>query len=247
LIGTLQFDYEEITSTNDVARAAVAQGVSEGAVFVADHQTAGRGRRGAKWAAQPGESVLMTVVLYPQWAVSAAWKLGWIASVALIEALGELGINAACKWPNDIVVNGRKTAGILVETVSAPPREYAALVGIGVNVKQVNFDGGDEYRMPPTSLAIELAGEAPSPAAVIDSINKSLDKYYSLSLGNWDTVVSQYKISLVLGQVQNGIDPGTGDPLSGALLAVRSSDGAALLQIGPSEAKYVYPELGGSS
>lgn len=243
MIGTPRFDYAEISSTNDVARAAVADGISAGALFVAQHQSAGRGRRGTTWASQPGDSVLMSVVLYPTGPLETAWRAGWAACLAVIDMLRIYGIKAGAKWPNDIVVEHKKISGILVEIVTQPSGGYAAIVGIGINVKQADFDTGLAYRVPPTSMSKATNGQPPSIDEVIEAVCRTLEHYYFESSGNWDAVEAAYRKNLVLGQVQNGIDVLNGHSLTGVLIDVRGSDGAGRLLVDGSELRWAYPEI----
>src|SRR5580704_5121827 len=112
--------YEVCTSTSDLARewaASTSDAAPDGAVVAADYQTAGRGRRGRIWQSEPGDNVLMSVVLRPPYDLSVAWRLAFVAAVGTAEALDAFGVTSTLKWPNDILVEGRKCGGILVETV----------------------------------------------------------------------------------------------------------------------------------
>jgi nicotinate-nucleotide pyrophosphorylase (carboxylating) len=237
----------ETTSTNDDARLAVAENVREGMVFMAAYQTAGRGRRGAQWNADRGKSVLMTMVLYPKIDISIAWRLSWAACVAMIDALHSFGIEAKCKWPNDILVGEKKIAGILIETVPSPSHAYAALVGIGLNVMQREFENGDDYRIAPTSMSIVLGRLDLMSLRVARRVCYAVDRYCSTASDNWDRTLSAYKELLITGQVQSGIDPDAGEVVSGVLIGVRDSDGAALVKTGSDELRYILPEIAGGA
>lgn len=154
-------DVASCGSTNDLAREALEAGAARSIVVLAGTQTRGRGRRGARWADEPGRSVLM----------SAAWRaeglaledlpfLSLAAALAAARAAGDLGVAARVKWPNDVWVAGRKLAGVLVETSSRGPALETVVVGIGLNVLASPALGGSaapaEARpvaVPPTSLA----------------------------------------------------------------------------------------------
>ncbi len=141
------------TNADLVARAAAGEDI-DGAVLLAEHQTAGRGRRGRSWLGTPGAQIIMSVGVDAERVDPDVW--GWLplaAGVAIVDAVGsppsaEVGL----KWPNDVLANGRKLAGILSE-VAAPRR--AIVVGIGVNVTRLEVTvRGDEVAAPePTSLA----------------------------------------------------------------------------------------------
>ena len=114
----------ECDSTNDLARAwatDAADPAPHGALVTADFQTRGRGRRGRQWDAAPGESALMSFVLRPHIPLADAWHLGFLAALATSDALRAMGLHAQIKWPNDVLLQGAKVAGVLVETVLAPP------------------------------------------------------------------------------------------------------------------------------
>src|SRR5579863_941638 len=115
-LGNPRFEIDTVTSTNDFAKEGIAKGVREGALYSAKHQTKGRGRRGASWSDAPGESALMSFVLYPSFPLEEAWALSFAAALAASEAIRSFGVKASIKWPNDIVLDSRKLAGVLVET-----------------------------------------------------------------------------------------------------------------------------------
>ena len=141
--------FETVDSTNDVALAMARDGASEGTVVTALLQTKGRGRRGRAWFGAEGESVLMSIVLRPQVAAPRFAELSFVASLSVAERLQREGCeNAALKWPNDVLANGRKIAGILIETTGE-----AAIVGVGVNVNQRDFP--KQIRQSATSLMLE--------------------------------------------------------------------------------------------
>jgi BirA family biotin operon repressor/biotin-[acetyl-CoA-carboxylase] ligase len=144
-------------STNERARELAAAGAPHGTLVTADEQTAGRGRQGRSWSAPPGSAVLMSLVLR-----DLRPDLPLAAAVAVCEALPRL--EARIKWPNDVWVEGRKLAGILVE---GRPQEGWAVLGIGLNVATEEFP--DELREIATSLRI-ATGEAPPVADVLEAL-----------------------------------------------------------------------------
>lgn len=124
--------YDRIGSTNaEVARRA-ADGAAEGLVVIADEQTAGRGRQGRRWRAPPGTSLMLSLLLRPRSSVHRVALLPLVTGLAVAEAVEHLvpGARLALKWPNDLLVDGRKCAGILVEA----PAVGTVVVGIGINV-----------------------------------------------------------------------------------------------------------------
>lgn len=130
-------EYRPLTdSTQNLALRAAAEGAPAGAVFLAEEQTAGRGRQGARWHSPAGRSLLLSVLLRPPRAAAGSGMLPLGTALAVCRALEGMGaVDPAVKWPNDVLLGGRKVSGILVET-----RGAAAVVGIGINVLQEPSD-----------------------------------------------------------------------------------------------------------
>lgn len=148
--------YEAVGSTNDEAKRLARNGAAEGLIVWAREQHAGRGRRGRAWLSPPG-NLYMSLVLRPRCGVAAAAQLGFVSALALGDALAELSPAAIVfrfKWPNDVLANGRKLAGILLETEMAAS-EMPDFVVIGVGVNLVSSPSDVAY--PATSLAAEGA------------------------------------------------------------------------------------------
>src|SRR6266850_1567272 len=127
--------FEVVDSTQDEARAAARPGAPGRSLFVADYQRAGRGRQGRSWLAGPGEALMLSVIFRERSSVVMPWRWTSLASVALAESIQELlpAQIPAIKWPNDVLLDDRKVAGILAETTS-DGQELVAVVGVGVNV-----------------------------------------------------------------------------------------------------------------
>jgi len=147
--------FESVTSTNDLAARMAEEGAPEGTVVIADEQVHGRGRRGRQWVSPPGSGLYVSVVLRPHTPSSKFWQLAFVASLAVEEAIRRSArLNPMIKWPNDILVNGHKVSGILVE--ARKPRisfEPVAVIGIGINVNTPEFP--PELAETATSMAIE--------------------------------------------------------------------------------------------
>ncbi|MEM9237094.1 MAG: biotin--[acetyl-CoA-carboxylase] ligase [Verrucomicrobiota bacterium] len=139
---------EETDSTNDeIRRRGMAK---HGLVAVAERQTAGRGRRGAAWLSNPGESLTFSVMLRPDGPKTLWSRLSLAAGLAVAEALETCGIEARIKWPNDVLVGTKKICGILVEAVGDH-----VIVGIGLNVGSKSFPEG----LKATSILLETGRE----------------------------------------------------------------------------------------
>lgn len=146
--------YQPVTgSTNDDALAAARAGAPHGSVFVADEQTAGRGRRGHTWHAARGESLLFSVLLRPSLELSRTSALTLAVGLALRDAVAPLiATSPELKWPNDLLVLGKKLAGILVESQLQGQRLESVVVGVGLNVATRDFPA--EIAATATSLAL---------------------------------------------------------------------------------------------
>lgn len=132
--------FEELDSTNRYLLDEARHGAAEGLVAVADHQTAGRGRLGRVWTAPPGSSLLVSVLLRPQLDAARAHLVTMAAGVAACEAVFLAADFApSLKWPNDLVVGGRKLAGMLSEGEFRDGSLEALVVGIGINVNWADF------------------------------------------------------------------------------------------------------------
>jgi birA, biotin-[acetyl-CoA-carboxylase] ligase region len=153
--GTRIERFEEVGSTQDVARERALAGAAPGTVVAAERMTAGRGRQGRAWHSPPGANVCLTAIGEPVPAADA-WQVALVGGVAACrtvrETVGE-DIGAFVRYPNDVLLGGRKVCGVLVETVGAPtpPRAVLPLIGIGINV-----------RAPEAALPSEVAAVATS-------------------------------------------------------------------------------------
>jgi BirA family transcriptional regulator, biotin operon repressor / biotin---[acetyl-CoA-carboxylase] ligase len=147
VIGTPRYHERVTRSTNERARALALAGAPHGTLVTADEQTAGRGRQGRRWLAQPGEALLMSLIVRGG---DAAPLLPLRAAVAVRDACAALSAaDCAIKWPNDVWIERRKAAGILIE---GRPQDGWAVVGIGLNVLARRFP--DEIADVATSLAL---------------------------------------------------------------------------------------------
>lgn len=148
----------------------------EGAVVATDHQTAGRGRLGRTWEDAPGLGLLFSVMLRPQIEMARWPELSVVAGEAVAAAVGA---GAVVSHPNDVMIGGRKVAGVLPEATSG-----RVVLGIGVNVNQLGEDLPREAVKPPTSLRVELGREierAPLLAAILVELEARYDAWLGVS------------------------------------------------------------------
>jgi BirA family biotin operon repressor/biotin-[acetyl-CoA-carboxylase] ligase len=146
--------YAEIDSTQRVARELAHAGAPEGTVVFAETQTAGRGRLGRTWHSPPGTNLYCSIVLRPALAAARVPELALVAGLAVARAVDTVGLRALLKWPNDVLVDGRKAAGILTEMEAELERVHVVIVGIGVNVNATAEHFPEYLHGKATSLAI---------------------------------------------------------------------------------------------
>jgi BirA family biotin operon repressor/biotin-[acetyl-CoA-carboxylase] ligase len=179
-VGQVVHWFDEVGSTNDVARQLADEGAAHGEVVVAEAQSAGRGRRGRTWSSPPGKNLYLSVVLRPELPPARAPELTLLASVALCEAARRAGVAASIKWPNDLLVRGRKLAGILTEMAAEQDQVQWVVLGAGVNVNARAEDFPAELRDTVTSLALERREPVPRAlfaAAVLSGLEEWLDRH----------------------------------------------------------------------
>jgi BirA family biotin operon repressor/biotin-[acetyl-CoA-carboxylase] ligase len=178
VIGQRVMVYSRIGSTNDEAKRLAEAGASEGTLVIADEQMTGRGRLQRTWWAPPGTALLMSLILRPDLAPHQAQRLTMLCSLAACDAIAETtGLAPAVKWPNDVLLDGRKVCGILTELGIEGTRLAYAVVGMGINVN-VDFGGAGELARTATSLAQELGREV-SRLELLRAILTGIERWYA--------------------------------------------------------------------
>ena len=169
---------DETTSTNDVVLQMANEGAPEGLVVFAEHQTAGRGQRGNVWESSAGKGLLCSILLRPSFAAQDSARLVDWAVKGIAWTIESVSLRkVTIKPPNDIYIDGRKIAGVLVEMRAQPGAPHLAVVGIGVNVNQTPDHFSKGLRDRATSLAIVLGGPVDRNAPAI-TLLKHLDRLY---------------------------------------------------------------------
>lgn len=190
VVGRKIIHYPRLPSTMTAARQEARRRAPEGTVVVADEQTAGRGRRERRWLS-PGGCLALSVVLYP--GLAQLSSLIMIASLAVMHSIRAVtGLEPQIKWPNDVLANGKKVCGILVENdLKGKKVEYAVIgIGINVNIKVAEFS---EIEPVATSLSDELGREV-SRRDVLRRLLVELDRLY---LQADETVFEEWRDNLV--------------------------------------------------
>lgn len=172
------YHFGSLGSTNDWLKDASRQGLPEWSLVLTDCQTAGRGRHGHAWASPPG-NLYLSVLLKPRLPTERVGLLPLLAGVAVAEAAGTWGIEAQLKWPNDVVVGGRKLAGILVEGVSGGAAIEAVVVGVGLNLLLELGGVPEDVRLSAVSVEA-LAERLVSPAEAAASVLGRLRAWYDV-------------------------------------------------------------------
>jgi BirA family biotin operon repressor/biotin-[acetyl-CoA-carboxylase] ligase len=173
--------FEEIGSTNDEALRIANEGALHGECVIAEAQSAGRGRRGRHWMSPPGQNLYLSLVLRPEVTPPRAPEITIVASVAVCEAVQAAGVEGAqIKWPNDVVVRGKKLAGILTEMVSEEDRVKHVVVGMGVNLNMAASELPAALRDIATSVQAETGEKVPRAlfaAALLSRFEEWLDRH----------------------------------------------------------------------
>lgn len=183
-IGENIYYYDVTDSTNLRANRLAEEGAPHGTLVVADAQEAGRGRRGRAWDSVGGISIYMTLLLKPDIDSANASMLTLVAAMAVSEGIRRVtGLDAKIKWPNDIVVNGKKVCGILTEMSAQMDYVNHIVIGIGINVHNESFP--EEIASTATSLLME-SGKRWNRAELIEAVWEAFEDYYEVYLATQD-------------------------------------------------------------
>ncbi len=196
VVGKRLLFFQEVGSTMDEARLRAERGTEEGTVIVAETQTASRGRQGRNWVSRSG-NLYLSVVLYPS--IRTLPYLNSLCGVAVVRAIASIsGLKPRIKWPNDILLNDKKVAGLLVESAIAGDEVRHSIIGIGVNVA-LDPDEIDEIAGGAISLNHASAGDIPRDE-LLREILQQLDALY-IQLNHGNTPVEEWEELLdTLGQ-----------------------------------------------
>ncbi len=202
LIGGNIQHFAEIDSTNNYAKKIASEGCAHGTVVVADRQTMGRGRIGRQWQSDSADGLWFSIVVRPELEPENIQVITLAASVAVVEAIKETqGIICGIKWPNDIILDGRKLGGILTELSAEPGHVNYVVVGIGINVNQDLEHFDYEIRQKAVSLKM-YDNKAVQRSKLLGSILTSFEKLYkSVLLGkNKDIIDKWTEYSVTIGK-----------------------------------------------
>ncbi|MGL5435779.1 MAG: biotin--[acetyl-CoA-carboxylase] ligase [Lachnospiraceae bacterium] len=182
--GQSLFFFDEVDSTNNKAKQLAEQGVPDGTLVVAETQCAGKGRRGKQWVSSKGTGIWMSMVLRPEITPDRASMLTLVAALAVTDGIDAVtGLQSQIKWPNDIVIQGKKVCGILTEMSTEMEDINYVVVGIGINVNMREFP--EDISAVATSLVIE--GSPPVKRAdLINAVMQAWERHYEMYLQTSD-------------------------------------------------------------
>ena len=200
IIGKEVYCFQETGSTQMIARRLADGGAREGTVVSSEEQTKGKGRMGRSWLSPRGKGIWISVILRPPISPERTGRISLASALAVAEAIREIaGLPALIKWPNDLLIGGKKVGGVLIEMTAERGLVKFIILGIGVNVNQDKF--------PPELKGIALSlkqegGEEVSRLALLREILRRLDNYYlSLNGGGFEVVANRWReLSATLGR-----------------------------------------------
>ena len=235
ILGREVLYYAETTSTNDIAIELAGRDAKEGTLVIADSQTRGRGRLDRKWVAPAGTSILASLILRPAIELSQVNRIVLITTISIIHAIRNVtNLSALVKWPNDIVINGRKAAGILAESKTEKNSLNFVVVGFGVNVNIKKGSFPEEITDIATSLSIE-SGREVSRIYLLQEILKQIESRYLRLNGN--SFLDEWKsLSATIGsQIQIEYPDSTRTGLATDI----DENGALIIQLDTGEIKHI--------
>ncbi len=225
--------YKKTTGSTNLDAAAAAAELEHGAVIVADEQTAGRGRRGRSWVSEPQGNIYFSLLLKPDFAPERASMVTLVMALAVTKTIEkETQLPVMIKWPNDIVIHGKKVCGILTEMRAEPEFIHHIVIGVGINTHQKEFP--EEALQYATSIDLETGGFADRTELLID-IWAQFEKLYEVFARTLDLsgLLEEYNAHLAdRGQSVRILDPkGEYTALSGGInargeLQVTKEDGS---------------------
>lgn len=193
LFGKEIIHLSDIDSTNNFAAKLLSENLCQnGAVIMADVQTQGKGQRGNVWLSESGKNLLSSFVFKPDnLSVERQTVLTWATSLSLLETLRKFNIEARVKWPNDILINGKKIAGILIENQLQGNRINCSIIGIGLNINQTSFS-----ELNATSLILETNKKVEPRTFLNFLANEMNEQFDFLKSSSFDFLKNEYESHL---------------------------------------------------
>jgi BirA family biotin operon repressor/biotin-[acetyl-CoA-carboxylase] ligase len=235
-LGGLRY-FDSVGSTNDEALAWATEGARDFSLVVADEQTTGRGRAGRRWITPHGTALAFSLILRPALTPNPSPDYGrgesfkpslftGLGALALVDALKKRGLKPQIKWPNDVLLNGKKVAGILVESVWTGDALDTVILGMGVNALAGSVPPTDELLFPATSVEAEL-GRPLERAELLQDILSALTAWRpKLSTGE---LVKAWEENLAFRGEQVRVWQGSEQPLTGRIVGLEPDGSLRLL------------------
>lgn len=225
-VGKRTLYFPSLTTTMDVARKEALEGCPEGTVVIADEQTAARGRLQRVWLTPPG-NIAMSVVLYPQ--REHLHKLIMVASLAVSDCIETVtDLKTEIKWPNDVLIKGKKVCGILIESDVRTNNINYAIIGIGINVN-LDIATFPEIQAIATSLSHELGREI-SRLDLVRQLLKEIESFY-LALSGGDNVYERWQQRLITLGREVRVISATGERVHEGIAELVDRDGSLWLRL----------------
>ncbi|MBN2110579.1 MAG: biotin--[acetyl-CoA-carboxylase] ligase [Methanosarcinaceae archaeon] len=190
LIGKEILYYDEVESTNSIARS-VADRYPEGTIVIAETQKKGRGRMGNEWQSLPG-GISFSVILKPSIPLEYAARITLVAGLALSNSMRRLGVDARIKWPNDVLIKGKKVSGILTEVDAEVEKVEHIILGIGINANVRLNDFREEFKKNSTSLEAELGEPIDRVSFMKDLLFELEQQYIKFKTQQFANIVSEW-------------------------------------------------------
>jgi len=240
-VGVKIHHFESCTSTNDVAREMALKGAAEGVVIIAEEQTAGRGTKGRSWDSAKGQGLYLSVLLRPP--AEATDFLPLMTGVAVREALAAAtGLAVGLKWPNDLIVSGKKLGGILCESFWSGQKLDFTVVGIGLNLLHNSADFPLAVR--PRATSVRQEGERlPKMDELLEHLFARLDFWYGLlRRGKRENILKEFEKRMVLPASRKMTVLYSGGKFTGLYRGLRP-DGGILLESEGLTKGFAAPEI----
>ncbi len=219
--------FNSIGSTNDEALAWATEDARDYSLVVADNQTRGRGRADRKWVTAPGTALAFSLILRPSAAEAVSPSLfTGLGALSVLDALKKRGLKSQVKWPNDILLNGKKVAGILVESVWTGDALDTVVLGMGVNVLVGSNPPDAELLFPGTSVEAGLGGPLKRSELLRDILSALMAWRSKMPTGE---LVKAWEKNLSFHGEQVDIWQGNEEPLTGRILGLEPDGSLRLL------------------
>jgi BirA family biotin operon repressor/biotin-[acetyl-CoA-carboxylase] ligase len=228
-IGNMRY-FDSIGSTNDEALAWAAAGARDLSIVIADEQTHGRGRLDRKWFSPKGSGLAFSLILRPSASNALRLHLSWtvgMAALSIAESCSILELAPRIKWPNDILLNGKKTGGVLIETVWSGDDVDSLVIGMGINVYKTSVPPVELLQFPATSLEDELGKQPPPREEILLSILNAF-LHWRKCMGT-NELINAWEKMLAFSGEQVQVHAGSEASVTGELLGLES-DGSLRLR-----------------